>query len=97
MRLVVNIPTYLEEENIEEAIKRVLAQAKALKGWDLHIVVSDSHSPDKTGEIVKRLSKTNSKLDSKKDSKSKSKTVNKTAKKKSPKKKENQKPKKSKK
>ncbi|MBI3341896.1 glycosyltransferase [Candidatus Curtissbacteria bacterium] len=62
MRLVVNIPTYNEEENIEEAIKRVLVQAKNLKNIDLHVIVSDSHSPDKTGEIVKRIAKTNPKV-----------------------------------
>lgn len=62
MRLVVNIPTYNEEENIEEAIKNVLAQAKNLKNLDLHVIVSDSHSPDKTGQIVKRIAQTNPKV-----------------------------------
>lgn len=62
MRLVVNIPTYNEEENIEEVIKRVLAQSSKLSGIDLHVLISDSHSPDKTGEIVKRISKTNPKV-----------------------------------
>lgn len=59
MRLVVNIPTYNEEENIEEVIKSVLAQAKNLKGWDLHVIVSDSHSPDNTPKIVKAISQKN--------------------------------------
>lgn len=59
MRVVVNIPTYNEEENIEEVIKKVLAQSGKLDGADLHILISDSHSPDKTGEIVKRISQTN--------------------------------------
>ncbi len=62
MRLAVIIPTFNEEENIAEAIKRVLAVAKNLKNYDLHVIVSDSHSPDKTGEIVKNISKTNPKV-----------------------------------
>lgn len=62
MRIVVNIPTYNEEENIEEVIKKVLAQSSKLNGIDLHVLISDSHSPDKTGEIVKRISKTNPKV-----------------------------------
>ena len=62
MRLCVTIPTYNEAENIEEAIKRVLAQGKNLKGYDLHVIVSDSHSPDKTGEIVKSIAAKNPKV-----------------------------------
>ncbi|MDO8487424.1 MAG: glycosyltransferase [Candidatus Curtissbacteria bacterium] len=62
MKLVVNIPTYNEKENIESCIKNVLAQAKNLKGLDLEILVSDSHSPDGTGEIVKKISRTNPKV-----------------------------------
>lgn len=62
MRLCVTIPTYNEAENIEEAIKRVLSQAKFLKGYDLHVVVSDSRSPDKTGEIVKGIAARNPKV-----------------------------------
>lgn len=62
MRIVVNIPTFNEEENIEEAIKKVLAQARNLKNYDLHIIVSDSHSTDKTPEIVKKISQVNPKV-----------------------------------
>lgn len=59
MRLVVNIPTYDEKENIEEIIKKILAQAKNLPDIDVHVLVSDSHSPDGTGDVVKKISKTN--------------------------------------
>ena len=62
MRLVVNIPTYNEKENIEEIIKKVLSQAKNLKGIDLHVLVSDSHSQDQTAQIVKKISQTNPKV-----------------------------------
>ena len=62
MRLVVNVPTYNEKENIEEVIKRILAQGKELPGVDLHVLISDSHSPDGTGEIVKKITHTNSRV-----------------------------------
>ena len=62
MRLVVVIPTYNEKENIEEIIKRVLAVAKKMPDIDLHVLVSDSHSPDGTAQIVKGLSQINPKV-----------------------------------
>lgn len=62
MRLVVVIPTYNEKENIEEIIKKVLAQAKNIPTLDLHVLVSDSHSPDGTAEIVKKIAHSNPKV-----------------------------------
>lgn len=62
MRLVVNIPTYNEKENIEEIIKKVLDQSKKLAKVDLHVLVSDSHSPDGTAKIVKEIEKENPKV-----------------------------------
>ena len=62
MRLVVNIPTYNEKENIEEIIKRILSVGKKIPDIDLHILVSDSHSPDGTGDIVKKISQVNPKV-----------------------------------
>ncbi len=62
MRLVVNIPTYNEKENIGEIIKRVLAIGKAIAGVDLHVLVSDSHSSDGTDQIVKKITQTNPKV-----------------------------------
>lgn len=62
MRLVVNIPTYNEEDNIREVIKKVLATASKMPKLDLHVLISDSHSPDKTPQIVKEISKTNPKV-----------------------------------
>lgn len=59
MRLVVILPTYNEAENIEEIIKKIFQVGKKLKNTDLHILVSDSHSPDGTAEIVKKMSKKN--------------------------------------
>src|SRR3989344_970033 len=62
MRLVVNIPTYNEKENIEEIINKVLDQNKKIPQVDLHVLVSDSHSADGTGDIVKRMSRENSRV-----------------------------------
>lgn len=62
MRLVVNLPTYNEKENIEEIIKKVLSEQKNLKNIDLHVLVSDSHSPDGTAQVVKNISKYNPKV-----------------------------------
>ncbi len=62
MRLVVTIPTFNEKDNIEEIIKLVLAQEKNMAGVDIHVLISDSHSPDGTAEIVKRISHTNPKV-----------------------------------
>ena len=62
MRLVVNIPTYNERENIEEVIKKILPQSKLLPNIDLHVLVSDSHSLDGTAEIVKKISQINPKV-----------------------------------
>lgn len=59
MRLVVVIPTYNEKENIEDITRKILSQGKKLGDIDLHVLVSDSHSPDQTGEIVKKMAKTN--------------------------------------
>jgi len=62
MRLIVNIPTYNEKDNIQEIIKKILAQGSRMPQIDLHVLVSDSHSPDGTGEIVKKISGTNPKV-----------------------------------
>lgn len=59
MRLVVTIPTYNEEENIEEIIKRVINTGKKMPGVDIHVLVSDSRSSDKTAQIVKIISQNN--------------------------------------
>ncbi len=62
MRLVVVIPTYNEKENIAEIVKLVLAQGKKMPNIDLHVLVSDSHSPDGTAEVAKTITKNNSRV-----------------------------------
>ena len=50
---IVIIPTYNEMENIEKIIRAVLGLEK-----NFHILVIDDNSPDKTGDEVERLIKT---------------------------------------
>lgn len=54
-KVVIVAPTFNEEENIAGFLEAVLAERENLPDWDLEVVVSDSHSTDKTGEIVKRV------------------------------------------
>ena len=61
MRLVINIPTYCERDNIEEIIKSVLSACKKIDA-DVHILVADSASPDGTGQVVKKISSRNPKV-----------------------------------
>ena len=61
MRLVINVPTYCERDNIEEIIKRVLSSCKKINA-DVHVLVSDSNSPDGTAEVVKKISRNNPKV-----------------------------------
>ncbi|HSX18672.1 MAG TPA: glycosyltransferase [Candidatus Saccharimonadales bacterium] len=63
MRLVVIVPTYNEKDNVEEIIKKILSEGKNFpQGTDLHVLISDSHSPDGTGDVVKKITKTNPKV-----------------------------------
>lgn len=59
-RVVVVAPTYNEEDNIGAFIKAVLAQKPKLSEYILQILVSDSHSSDETGKIVKQIAAKNS-------------------------------------
>jgi len=54
-KVIVVAPTYNEEENIAGFIEAVLSEQKNLSLYNLEILVSDSHSADKTGEIVKKI------------------------------------------
>jgi len=54
-KTLVVTPTYNEADNIELFIKQVLSQ-----GEEIHILIVDDNSPDKTGDIVEKLMSTNS-------------------------------------
>lgn len=58
--LVIVAPTLNEGENIESFITSVLAQQIRLENISLSLLISDSNSKDKTGEIVKRFARKNS-------------------------------------
>lgn len=57
MKCLVVIPTYNEKENIVELIKKILSVRKITD-----ILVIDDNSPDETGEIVEKISKTNKRV-----------------------------------
>ena len=54
-RAVIVAPTYNEAGNIEKFIPLIFQQTKKLTNWEIHLLVVDSNSPDKTGETVKKL------------------------------------------
>jgi dolichol-phosphate mannosyltransferase len=56
--IAVVCPTYDEQENIEEFVSAVLAEQANLPGDELHVVVADAHSPDRTQAIVQALART---------------------------------------
>jgi dolichol-phosphate mannosyltransferase len=59
---VIVIPTYNEAENIVEVVETVLRTTQSIRNWSFRLLIVDSSSPDKTGEIVKNLAKKNSKI-----------------------------------
>ncbi|MBQ6154754.1 glycosyltransferase family 2 protein [bacterium] len=56
-KVVIIIPTYNERENIQMIVPRIFDAVKDVAGYDVHILVVDDTSPDKTYEEVKRLQK----------------------------------------
>lgn len=56
-KAVVIIPTYNERENIQTVIPLLLKVFKSVKNWDMHLLVVDDTSPDKTYEVVAALEK----------------------------------------
>ncbi len=54
-KAIVIIPTYNERGNIENTINALQDVFKTVDNWDLHILVVDDTSPDKTYELVQKL------------------------------------------
>lgn len=54
-KIVVVAPTYNESENITQFLIAVLAQQKNLKGYNLEVLISDSHSKDNTAQLVRKV------------------------------------------
>ena len=61
-KAVVVVPTYNEKGSIKKVIGQILAQQEKLPDFELEVLVSDSHSPDGTGKIVKELEKKDPKV-----------------------------------
>lgn len=61
-RVVVVAPTYNEKGSIEKAAKLIASQDGKVPGYEVHVLVADSHSPDGTGEIAKKLAIKNPKI-----------------------------------
>jgi dolichol-phosphate mannosyltransferase len=56
-RAVIIIPTYNERENIQKVIPILQDVFQRIKNWDMHILVVDDNSPDKTYDIVRDFEK----------------------------------------
>jgi len=62
MKVVNLLSTYNEKENIEPMIETLEKIAKELPKYEFVTLVADSHSPDGTGEIVKKLAESRKNL-----------------------------------
>lgn len=54
-KAVIIIPTYNEVDNISNLINSIFSVSKAIKSWQIAIIVIDSSSPDKTAAAVRKL------------------------------------------
>lgn len=61
-KVVVVAPTFNEKSSIEKVVKLVLDQNGKVPGFQIEVLVADSHSPDGTGEIASRLAKQDSRV-----------------------------------
>lgn len=61
-KVVILAPTYNEKNSIEKTVELILAQNGKVPGFDIHVLIVDSNSPDGTGEIAQRLVKQNNKV-----------------------------------
>jgi dolichol-phosphate mannosyltransferase len=61
-KVVVVAPTYNEKGSVEKLVPLVLAQEGKVSGYEIHILIVDSHSPDGTGDVAEALAKKNPKV-----------------------------------
>lgn len=60
-KVVVVAPTYNEKGSVSQAVKQILDQNGKVPGFEIHVLVVDSHSPDGTGQIAEKLAHENPK------------------------------------
>jgi len=56
-KAIVIVPTYNESKNIPRVIPALFEVFKKVANWDMHVLVVDDNSPDKTYDVVKNLQK----------------------------------------
>lgn len=61
-KIVVVLPTYNEKNSLAKFVDEVLEQGKNLPGYNIEILISDSNSPDGTGDLAKSLARKNPKI-----------------------------------
>lgn len=61
-RAVIILPTYNEAGTVEQVTKEIFNEAKKKPNWEIHLLVVDSKSQDKTEEIVRKLARLNNHL-----------------------------------
>ena len=54
-KAVIVLPTYNEARNIEKVIHGIFDQQSHVPNWELSVLVVDSDSPDRTGDVVTTL------------------------------------------
>lgn len=61
-KAIVIVPTYNESKNIPRVVPALFAVFKKIANWDMHVLVVDDNSPDKTYDVVKDLQHKNKQL-----------------------------------
>jgi dolichol-phosphate mannosyltransferase len=57
-KAAVIIPTYNEAGNVKKLIEQIFTATQSLTKWEVHVVIVDSASPDKTEDVVAKLIET---------------------------------------
>lgn len=58
-KAIIIIPTYNERENISKLIPVLETVFDRISDWDMHVLIVDDNSPDKTADIVRDFAKKN--------------------------------------
>jgi dolichol-phosphate mannosyltransferase len=58
-KAILIIPTYNERENISKLVPVLERVFERIRDWDMHVLVVDDNSPDKTADVVRDFSQKN--------------------------------------